>query len=96
MGHAGFNNKKFGRHDEYDILCASISVLVINTLNSLEELGKEKLIVVSNENDGFIKCDIQDALQEKSSFLLDAMVYGLEQLSKQYGKKYLQVKYEEV
>lgn len=96
MGHAGYKKKRFGRQEEYDILCASISVLVINTINALEELGNETFTVTANEEDGFIKCDFSEKLQEKSEFLLDAMVYGLEKLSKQYGSKYLQVNYEEV
>ena len=90
MGHAGFARKG------QDIICSAISILVIGTINSLEELAGEKLTVVTNEETGFIRCDIQGSLQEKSSFLLDSMVFSLENLSREYGAKYLQVKYEEV
>ena len=90
MGHAGYAKKG------QDIICSAISILVIGTINSLEELAGEKLIVVTNEEPGFIRCDIQGSLQEKSSFLLDSMVFSLENLSREYGVKYLQVKYEEV
>lgn len=97
MGHAGYQKKRlFGKADEYDVLCASISVLVLNTVNALEELGNETFTTVANEKDGFIRCDFSEKLQKKSEFLLDAMVYGLENLKKQYGGKYLQVNYEEV
>ena len=95
MGHAGYAKKKlFGK--EPDILCAAISVLVQNTINSLEELAGEQQEVVANEETGFIKCDFRGVLQEKSVFLLDSMVYGLENISREYGEKYLQVKFEEV
>ena len=95
MGHAEFAKKKlFGRG--FDILCAGISVLVISTINSLEELAGEKMTVTDNEETGFIKCDFESVLQEKSSFLMDSMVYSLEKLSEEYGEKYLQVKFEEV
>lgn len=90
MGHAGY------RKILPDILCSSISTLVINTINSLEELGGEQFNVVSNEKTGFIKCDFKNDLQEKSVFLLDSMVFGLNNLSKIYGEKYLLVKFEEV
>ncbi|MBD5459362.1 MAG: ribosomal-processing cysteine protease Prp [Lachnospiraceae bacterium] len=90
MGHAEYARKG------PDILCSSISVLVINTVNALEELAGEKFTTVSNEETGFIKCDFPDSLQERSVFLLDAMVYGLENLSRTYGRKYLQVNFEEV
>ena len=92
MGHAGYSRKR----SQPDILCASISVLVLNTINSLEELAQEKMTYTVNEETGFIKCDFEGQLQEKSSFLLDAMVFGLKTLSDTYGRKYLQVNFEEV
>ena len=95
MGHAEYAKKKlWGRNP--DILCAAISILVISTINSLEELAGEHLTVVDNEETGFIKCDFEGNLQEKSVFLMDSMVFSLENLSKQYGEQYLQVKFEEV
>lgn len=91
FGHAGY-----ARKGSPDILCASISMIVINTVNSLEELAGERLETKFDEATGFIKCDFQGELQEKSILLLDAMVFGLQNLSKTYGEKYLQVKFEEV
>ena len=95
MGHAEYAKKHiFFR--EPDILCSAISVLVIGTINSLEELAGEKLTVSTNEETGFIKCDFESELQEKSVFLMDSMVFSLENLSREYGEQYLQVKFEEV
>ena len=91
MGHAGYAKK-----NQPDVLCAAISVLIIGTINSLEELAGESLSVATDESTGFIRCDIQGILQEKSSFLIDSMVFSLENLSREYGEKYLQVKFEEV
>lgn len=91
-GHAGYSKKK----GSYDLVCASVSVLVINTINALEELAGEDFETVSNERDAYIRCDFQHSLQERSVFLLDAMVYGLLNIEKQYGEKYLQVNFEEV
>ena len=91
MGHA-----EYAKKSQPDILCAAISVLVTNTINSLEALAEEKMNVVTNEETGFIRCDFEDELQERSEFLLDSMVFGLQMLSRDYGKKYLQVKFEEV
>ena len=80
MGHAGYAKKRLFG-TEPDILCAAISVLVQST---------------QNEETGFIKCDFQDVLQDKSVFLMDSMVFSLQNLSRQYGEQYLQVKIEEV
>ena len=91
MGHAEY--AKSGRPD---ILCAAISALTIGTVNSLEELAGERIQVTANEETGFLKCDFESVLQEKSSFLMDSMIFSLENLSREYGRKYLQVKFEEV
>jgi len=91
MGHAGY--AKRGRPD---VLCAAISALTIGTINSLEELAGEQISVTADEDTGFLRCDFRSVLQEKSSFLMDSMVFSLENLSREYGEKYLQVKFEEV
>lgn len=91
MGHA-----EYAKKGKADILCAAISVLVIGTANSLEELAGEQIVVATNEKTGFFKCDFENILQEKSSFLIDSMIFSLENLSREYGRKYLQIKFEEV
>ncbi len=91
MGHA-----EYARKGQPDILCAAISALTIGTVNSLEELAGERLKTVQNEETGFLRCDFESTLQEKSSFLMDSMVFSLENISREYGHKYLQVKFEEV
>ena len=82
MGHAGY--------------AAAISVLVQSTIGSLSELAGEDLQLTQNEETGFIECDFQNILQDKSVFLMDSMVFSLQNLSRQYGEQYLQVKIEEV
>ena len=91
MGHA-----EYAKRGQKDILCATISYAVINTMNSLEELAGEKFEYTANETDGFIRCIFNQQLQERSVFLLDSMVYGLQNIEKKYGKKYLNVRIEEV
>ena len=90
LGHAGYAD--FGK----DIVCAAVSVLVINTINALEELAGEHFVTTVREEEGYIQCRFESPLQEKSVFLLDAMVYGLNNIRKEYGKKYLQVQFKEV
>ena len=91
MGHA-----EYAKPGKPDVLCAAISALTIGTVNSLEELAGEQLSVTTDEETGFLKCDFDSILQEKSCFLMDSMVFSLENLSREYGRKYLQVKFEEV
>ena len=98
MGHAGYAKKSlFG--NKPDILCAAISTLTINTINSLEKLADEadNMKISTNEATGFLKCDFLNPITKPDSkILLDAMVLGLTELSKEYGSMYLQVNFEEV
>ncbi len=91
MGHA-----EYAKKGKPDILCAAVSALTIGTVNSLEKLAGEKLRTIQNEETGFLKCDFESVLQEKSSFLMDSMIFSLENISREYGDRYLQVKFEEV
>ena len=91
MGHA-----EYAKPGEPDVVCAAISALTIGTVNSLEELAGERLSVTQDEQTGFLKCDFESTLQEKSNFLMDSMVFSLENISREYGREYLQVKIEEV
>ena len=95
MGHAGFA-KRHLFFTEPDILCSAVSAWTIGTVNALTELVGEKLKVVTNEETGFLKCDVEQNLQEKSVFLLDAMVFSLQNISREYGEEFFQVKFEEV
>ena len=86
-GHAGFYD--YGK----DIVCASISVLVINTINSLEEIVHEQISVESDEESGMITCKFEVPLQETSKVLVDSLVLGLTQIVKQYGEKYCKLRF---
>lgn len=90
-GHAGYAN--YGE----DIVCASVSVLVINTINSLEQITGEKMKVDTDEEHGVIRCHLMNQpLKETSKALMDSLVLGLTQIEKQYGKNYCKLTFEEV
>ncbi|MCD7752606.1 MAG: ribosomal-processing cysteine protease Prp [Lachnospiraceae bacterium] len=92
MGHAG--HKHF--HFEKDMVCASISVLVINTINGLEKFTDTKMKVQTNEETGFIRCDFLNVLSPEATVLMDTLVLGLSDISRQYGEKYCLVEFKEV
>ena len=90
IGHSGY--AEAGE----DIVCAAISVLVINTINSLERLAGEKFELVTNEEEGLIDCRFESNINEKSRLLLDSMVLGLQEIKKQYGKTFIDLTFKEV
>ncbi|MEZ3445411.1 MAG: ribosomal-processing cysteine protease Prp [Lachnospiraceae bacterium] len=81
MGHAGFGPSG------HDIVCAAISILVINTLNSIEELAKENVITESDEKEGYLECHFPDDINEKTKLFMDSLVLGLKGIEQSYGKK---------
>ena len=89
-GHAGYaDNSK-------DIVCASISVLVINTINSIEMYTKDECEVKTDEKTGFIQCLFPNSISSDCELLMNAMLLGLTEIKKQYGKTYIDLKFEEV
>ena len=90
IGHSGY--AEAGE----DIVCAAISVLVINTINSLDQLAGERFKLVTNEEDGLIDCRFDGAINEKSVLLLESMILGLQEIKKQYGKTFIDLTFEEV
>ncbi len=89
-GHAGFDD--YGK----DIVCAAVSVLVINTVNSLDEIVHEDITVETDEKNGYIDCMFNAPLKETSKVLVDSLKLGLSGIEKQYGKDYFKLKFEEV
>ena len=88
FGHAGY------AEEGEDIVCAGISVLTINTINSIEALTEAVFTVESDENDGSMNFRIQKATKE-STLLLEAMILGLEMMADNYSE-YIDLKFREV
>ena len=89
-GHAGYSESGS------DIVCASISMLVINTINALETLCHTSMNVEDDADDGIIRCEFKSQLDERESILVETLEFGLRNVEKEYGKKYCKVKFEEV
>ncbi len=75
-GHADFD--VVGR----DIVCSAVSVLFINTFNSIEKFTNDKPSTLQEKD--FIKVTFPDSLSDKSKLLLDSMMLGLVEISKNY------------
>ena len=87
-GHAGY-----GEEGE-DIVCAAVSVLSLNALNSIEAFTEDRFS--GEEKDGYLSCSFPEALSEKAVLLLDSMVLGLTDIERSYGKSYIRIAFKEV
>ncbi len=82
-GHAGF------AESGQDIICAAVSALVINTMNSIEQFTSDVFEFKEDENKGMIDFKIVSNLSNESSLLLNSLFLGLQGIQDDYGKKYI-------
>jgi uncharacterized protein len=76
-GHAGYADAGL------DIVCAAVSILVYNTINSCEKFAGVFLDVVDSGDE--IICRVPEGkLPDGAKILLQSLVFGIEQLTEQY------------
>ena len=90
LGHAGY------AEEGEDIVCAGISALVINTINSLGIYTKEKFSTDSDEETGMITLKFDSPAGHDADLLMKSLVLGLQGIQTNYGKKFLTLDFKEV
>ncbi|SFP48058.1 hypothetical protein SAMN04487928_102224 [Butyrivibrio proteoclasticus] len=86
-GHAGFAD--YGN----DIVCAAVSVLTINLINSIDNFTEDEISVVQDEDKGLIRLSFKDEPSNDSDLLLRSFELGVDSIFQQYGKKFLNIKF---
>lgn len=89
-GHAGYAEAGS------DIVCAAVSMLVINTVNSIEQFTQQRFSCEQDAESGLIHFQIEGSPFKETILLLDSMFLGLKEVEKQYHKKYLRLHFKEV
>lgn len=73
-----------------DIVCSAVSLLVLNTINSVEKFTTEKIVYNIKDSGGYLKCILPNIKENLDShdalLLLNAMVFGLKSLKLEYDK----------
>ena len=87
-GHAGYAESGF------DIICAAVSVLTINTVNSIEILAGD--MVEEKTEDGFLSCHFPEGLSDSGRILMRSMILGLKQIETDFEEPFLKVIISEV
>ena len=82
-----------------DIVCAAVSALVFNTINSIETFTDEPMEYGYEDEGGFITCIFPQIKEGKgskeASLLLNALVLGLQEIYEQYSQ-YIHIEDREV
>ncbi len=90
-GLAGFSD------EGQDIVCAAVSVLIINTVNAIEKFTEDKTSLVSDDAEGVIDYSLKERPSKEAELLLDTMVLGLRDMSDDENyAEYIDLTFEEV
>lgn len=90
--YAGFSSKGHAGYAEegYDIICAAVSVLTVNTINSIEKFTDDAF--KAEAADGMVRWKFTKLpLSKEAKLLMDSLVSGLEDIQETYGKKYIKI-----
>ena len=90
IGHAGYADSG------QDIVCAGASALVINAINSIENLTENEVEAGAVEETGEITFRFKKTANEAGKLLMDSLILGLEGIQDNYGSRYLLLNIKEV
>lgn len=90
LGHAGYAD------EGEDIVCAGISALVINTVNSLSAYTGERFETDSDEESGEITLRFLSPAEHDADLLMKSLVLGLQGIQSTYGNDYVILNFKEV
>lgn len=86
LGHAGY-----AEHGQ-DIVCAAVSVLITNAINSVEEFTDDGMTCEVNEKNGEVRFAFTGDISNESKLLVESLLLGLRAIEQEYGKDYLEIK----
>ena len=89
----GFKLSGHAFYSEYgkDIVCAAVSPLVINTINSIEKFTSDKFSLKEDENEGIIEFHMVSPISSSTNLLLSSLALGLEGIAREYTDRYIKI-----
>ena len=89
-GHAMF------AQEGQDIICSAVSVLTINTVNSIESLTEDAFSAEQAEDGGYLRMELSQAPSGEAQLLLKSLLLGIQSIQEAYGEEFLSVSSEEL
>jgi uncharacterized protein YsxB (DUF464 family) len=86
-GHAGFADAGS------DIVCAAISAMTINTINSIDRFTEDEIDVFQDQESGIIRFHFKNNPSGDADLLLRSFELGVTSIFEEYGKKFLNIKF---
>lgn len=93
----GFSSKGHAGAGEYgsDVVCAAVSVLVINTVNSIQAIAGDSAKELFNEEDGEIRFFPEQPENHDTQVLMQSLLMGLQSIEEE-NDRYLDLIIQEV
>ncbi len=88
------------KFDQYgkDIVCAAVSVLTINAINSIKSFCNDETAILVDEKNAIMEIHLETIENEHSSkeleLLSQSLYLGLKMIFEEYGEKYIRIKEE--
>jgi len=87
-GHAGY-----AKHGE-DIVCAAVSALVMNTMNSIHSFTSDVFDYKEVQKKGMVDFRIISEPSPETKLLFKSLILGLQNIQEEYGEKYLRIDFQ--
>lgn len=90
----GFRISGHADYAEYgsDVVCAAVSALVINTINSIENFTSDQFQLEQDEKNGIIEFHMVSPMSNNTNLLLSSLILGLNGIWEEYTDKYIKLK----
>lgn len=87
---------KLSGHADYstygsDVVCAAVSALVINTINSIENFTSDTFQVEQDEKKGMMEFHLVSPISNNGNLLLSSLALGLQGIADDYADKYIRL-----
>lgn len=89
-GHAGY-----AEHG-HDIVCAAVSALAVNAVNSIETFAEDSFQGESDDTKGMMEFEFTGQVSAESRVLLKSLILGLENIRDEYGTEFIKILFREV
>ena len=90
LGHAGYADSG------EDVVCAGVSALVINTINSIDSLTNSSFHLETEEESGLIDFTFEESADHDAQLLVESMILGLQGIQNDYGNEFIILNFKEV
>ncbi|NLL93879.1 MAG: ribosomal-processing cysteine protease Prp [Clostridiales bacterium] len=90
IGHAGYADSGS------DIVCAAVSTLSVNTVNSIEKFTDDTIEASTDDSVGSLEMKFTSNVSKESKLLIDSMLLGINDIMNSFSKTYIKISYKEV